>query len=394
MSRRRVPLLLLLCCCAARVAAAQELELGLDLSEPSTPVEFKPSLAVLGVSTPSEEPLARVRAEKIQAALLQAAADGEPFAKVLEPAEAQNALEPETDRFMNCTEAECLELAAERLGVHRVAVGRLVYEAGETKLQLWGLDVGRGGLVSVEATSREQALKQQMGGFAGLPARSQAQKDSDFLPRVQAAVQSLVQKLSTPLGTLAVQSYEPDVEVSANGQRLGQGSFSVRLPAGEYTLRAEGRTVYPWEGKVTVEPLRTAEVSPELKAKALPKRAPVEVAEVVAARPEPRPVLQRPGFYVALAGAALAGAGAFFGMQVADLEARALAGRQGTVFGVTRAEVLAGQQNALMANVLGGVGAAALAGGTVWMLVAPGTVEPAQGAGSGGGLTVGVGGSF
>ena len=162
MFRRRVPLLLLLCCCAARVAAAQELELGLDLSEPSTPEEFKPSLAVLGVSTPSEEPLARVRAEKIQAALLQAAADGDPFAKLLEPAEAQNALEPETDRFMNCNEAECLEQAAERLGVQRVAVGMLVFEGGESKLQLWGLDVGRGGLVTVETTSREQALKQRL----------------------------------------------------------------------------------------------------------------------------------------------------------------------------------------------------------------------------------------
>jgi hypothetical protein len=269
-----------------------------------------------------------------------------------------------------------------------------VVEGGESKLQLWGFDVGRGGFVTVEASSREQALKQQMGGFAGLPARTQGQKDADFLPRVQAAVQSLVQTLSTPLGTLAVQSYEPDVEVSANGQKLGQGSFSVRLPAGDYLLRAEGRTVYPWEGKVTVEPLKTAEVSPELKAKALPKRAPVEVAEVVVPQPEARPLVQRPGFYVALAGAALAGAGAWFGMQVVDLEARALAGRQGTVFGVTRTELLAGQQNAWLANVLGGVGAAALAGGTVWLLVAPGTVEPAPGAGAGGGVTVGVGGSF
>lgn len=394
--------LLLSLAVAPCVAFAQdEMGLGLDLTEPSVPPEFKPSLGIIGVTAvpamPEEEPVLKARADGVNVQLLPAAMQGEPFSKVMSPEETKTALAADYDAATKCAEAACMQQLAEKLDVDRVIVGQMVYAERETKMSLYGYDRGKRELFSQEAVSAEQAMERKLSGFAGLgKAKSQAQKDREFLAKTTGPIYSLIGNLKTALGTLSVRSYEPDVEVTLNGKKVGTGSFSINLAAGEYSLHAESPNVFPFDTKVAIEPQKVNELALTLTAK---PKAQTQVPVVVDKPVTTAPIYKRPGLFVALAGAVALGVGAAIGSSAKGIERRATQDENG-VYNVTRAEVVAAKNQAMVGNVLMGVGGAALAGGAIWMFVAPGTqrmvdegpvTEPE---GAGGGFTVGVGGTF
>lgn len=391
----------LVVCNTALAQEELELGLGLDLTEPSTPPEFKPSLAIIGVvpvpATPEEEPVLIARAEGVNIALLPAAMQGDAFSRVMSAEESKEALGAELEGAAKCAEQACLEKLAQQLDVDRVITGQLVQSGGETKLSLTGYDRGARKVFTAQAESAEKAMRRQLSGFSGIGGKSQATKDREFLSKVNGPVYALISDLKTALGAVDVRSYEPDVEVTLNGRKAGKGSFVKYVAAGEYSVHAESPDVFPFDTKVTVEPAQTTEVALALTAR--PKNAaPPAVTETPATG---SPLYKRPGLYVALAGALALGVGAMLGANAKGVERRAVDADGDGILEVTRAEAMNAKSSALLANVLMASGGAAVAGGVVWMFVAPGTkaaatvdgpvVEPE---GAGGGFTVGVGGVF
>lgn len=395
-------LLLVFFAASSTTALAQdELGLGLDLTEPSTPAEFKPALAILGVvpvpASPEEAALLNSRAGSVNIALLPAAMQDEPFSRVMSEEDAKAALGADFEKLQKCVAVECLEEIAQKLDVDRVITGQLTQSGGETKLSLIGYDRGLKQLFNAEAESAEKAMKKQLRGFSGLGGKSQAQKDREFLSRTNGPVYALIGNLKTALGAIDVRSYEPDVEVSFNGRKAGRGNFVKYVAAGDYAVHAESPSVLPFDTKVTVESAKTAEVALTLVAR--PKANPAVTA---AERPSnSSPIYTRPGLYVALAGAVALGVGAMLGSNAKGIERRATDGDGDGILDITRAEANNAKSSGMLGTILMGAGGAAVAGGVVWMFVAPGTassktvdgpvVEPE---GSGGGFTVGVGGAF
>lgn len=368
--------------------------MGLDLSEPEVPAELKPSIAIVGVSPAQEDAILKARAEAVEKSLVATVNGQNAFSKIVPPEEVATALEPDTATLRQCAAAECLEKIADKLDVDRVVIGQLSFAEGETKVTLTGYDRGKKAVTTATAESAEKAMRRQLSGFAGISGKSQATKDKEFLARANPACFDIVSGLKTALGTINVRSYEPDVEVTLNGKKAGVGAFTKTLPAGEYAVHAESPNVLPFDTRITVEPLKTTEVALELVAKPR-QRAPVAATEKVTA-----PIYTRPGCYVAIAGAVAVGVGAALGSSAQAVGTRGQDADGDGIYEVTRAEMLSAKTNATVANVLMGVGGAAIVGGTVWMFVAPGTAKassssgPEEPEGSGGGFTIGVRGQF
>ncbi|MFL5319467.1 MAG: hypothetical protein ACJ790_07400 [Myxococcaceae bacterium] len=372
---------------------------GLDLSEPTVPPELRPSVAIFGVTAqpqkPEEEAILKVRAEGVQASLVGAMKGADSYSKVVEPADTRAALGADADKFAACAATDCLDKIAETLDVDRVVVGTIAYAEGETRVTLTGYDRGKKSLFTSTAESQEKAMRRQLSGFAGISGKSQATKDKEFFQKANAAVFEMVGFLKTALGTIDVRSYDTDVVVTLNGKQAGTGAFTKTLAAGEYALHAESPDVLPFDQKVTVESLKTVEVPLSLTAK--PKS---NVAPVIVEKKSTTPIYTRPGLYVAVAGAVAIGVGAVFGSQAKSIEHRATKDDNG-IYNITRTEMQTAKSNALLANILMGVGGAAVAGGTIWMFVAPGTAKaepvrngPEEPEGAGGGFTIGAGGTF
>jgi hypothetical protein len=121
-----------------------------------------------------------------------------------------------------------------------------------------------------------------------------------------------------------------------------------------------------------------------------------ELRAALKARPEPAgsPILTRPSVWVAAAGAVALAVGAGVGSSVSSFQKRAVDANGDGVLDVTRAELAGAQRNALIANVLMGVGAAAVGAGAIWFFVEPAPPASPVGSASSGGLVLGAGGVF
>jgi hypothetical protein len=388
---------------AVSFPAWAEEELGLDLSEAEVPEEFRPAIAVIGVTavTGSEDREVN-RAKLMEAELSRQITGNNKYGRVMRPNEVADALGPEAAAARACAEVNCLKALAEKLSVQRVITGNVARGAGTSLLTVLGADTTLTAALTSTVESGEKAEKQQIGGFAGIQGKSQAQKDKDFVKKASPVFNDVLSKLSTPLGKLVVDCFENTAETTLNGKVVGKGSFSLLLPHGPYKLATSGEGFLPFEKEVKIESMKVESVRVTLVARPLEK----PVAPVATSTSnKPAPIFTRPGFFVAAAG--VIAIGVAIGLGASTLSVNSDDTNNDGVVNVSRAEVKSAQGAAIAADILYGVGGAAIVGGGLWMILAPGKTpaatrsvgprpsdEPEVGGGSGWTFMVGASGSF
>ncbi len=257
----------------------------------------------------------------------------------------------------------CVAQALEGLGVDRAVVGRLSRDERHYLLQLWLVDLK--GLTVVADVDRRILI-----------AARRFEKD------VAQAVPPLLRGEREARGTLVVHCTVADAQVSVDGEFMGTPPLTLTLKPGKYEVKVERkkylsvtRLVAVEAGQQTLEQvkllLKPGEVPDEQVVPTLAKQPRVEAS--------PAPVSISAFTWVA-GGATLAAAGTALGFGLlAQSQARALADGFSPATGVyqgTRAEALAQNQSALVANVafvVTGVAAAA----TVVAVVLDATRAPA-----------------
>lgn len=380
------------------LAASAQDELGLDFSEEKTPVEFRPSIAFIGVTPDqAEEPLA-ARAKMLEAELFKLIGESERFAAVKSPLEA--AAVSTTAR--KCVDFACLETLAEKLGVQRIITASLAKSGPGTVLTILGFDPTLPAVLPMSVESGEKQEKAQLGGFAGIAGKSQAQRDKEFLGKTKGPFNEMLKKIATPLGKLVVDVIEQKAVTRVRGKELGSGSFEKAMPVGSYEVEVTSDDYQPFSTTVTIEPMKKAEVKVSLVAKPV-ERAPVEVVTS-----EPAPVFyKRPGLYMVLVGAVVMGLGFMFGGMAKSTENRAKDADLDGYIDITRSQAQTARTQATMANILVPAGAVLMAAGAVWAFViplipmksggqapAPSGPTPGDPEGSGFGFSAAVGGTF
>jgi len=388
-SLRLVGLSLPLCC---SVAFAQGFEL--DLSEPEIPAEFRPSIAVIGITSgaPAEDPLLTSRARQLETELLKSATGNPAFGKVMNPTQVSEELGAGAAQARKCVDYACLDALAKKLKVDRLILGLVTSSGPASLLTLHGFDAVLPEVIEARVESAERAEKAKIGGFAGIQGKSQAQKDKEFVRSAVPVFFEVLEKIKESNGKIVVDSAEASSIATINGTEFGVGAFEKVVPRGSYDVKVNAAGYLPYEAKVVVEPQKVAQVKVLLAAKPIERK--VEVVEVRTGTP----ATERPGLYIAIAGLAAVGVGIGLGMMAKGVEARAKPDANGVV-PISRTAAKGAQTNAMIANVLVGVGAAATVGGGLWFALTPGATKKKEEAapvdsGGGFGAMVGYGGSF
>lgn len=380
---------LLLALCVATLAQAQDLEMDLTADTPKLGPEFKPSIALIGVAAADADEVTQARARLLESAVLKFFGQTDQFGTVYEPAMVARAVGADRlDAAKKCNDFECFEGMLAATKAHRLVRFTVAKAGAGSTVTMVGFDPGFNEVLSQTADSGEKAEKTT---FAGVQGKTQAQKDREFLRNVGPAVKEWLGKLSTLNGKLVVDNVEQAAQVSIDGVEVGTGSFDTVVQRGNRRVKVTAAGYLPFEQQVAIEPGKTATLKVSLVAK------PVDV--VREAKPEPArgpSVFARPGLYVAVAGAIAAGVGVALGQASAGVSARLKAG--GDPVAVTRTEAKTAATQAVLANVLVGVGGAAVVGGVVWVIVTPAvgpsknSLEPSES--SIGGAVIEFGGRF
>lgn len=324
--------------------AAVGQELGLDLT--SDAPDLRPVIAVIGVSAAPEQHKPSLATSELLVKLLR---NSNAFAQVLTPKEVQPILGEGYADALTCADAECLGALAAQLGVDRLLRADLT----GSSLSLTGFDWGEGKLeqlsFDLSALGRRRPVDEQM-----------AQ-----------ALAPLFHELGALRGTLQVHSNLQEAQVEWGGRQVGTGTqVQSVLSAGTHPLRVSAPDFMSVERQVTVTSAQTTREVVNLEH--LPPSVPAvpQVVETEFDKPAPPPgpaLWSRPGSWVALAGVAALGVGIGFGSSANGVSGRMVDANHDGALDVTRAEFQTAQRDALLANVLGGAGAALIVGGTVWM---------------------------
>lgn len=345
----------------AATAHAQELEVEVEVEvtsdDTSVRQELQPTLAVLEVTAPDGDAVSVSRARQLEAELLEAVGKSERFQMVLTPAQVKSQL-GETPA---CADLDCFKLARSKLKVHRLARLTVQRQGTGSLVTVVGFDPSLPTLKLAALDSAEKAEQT----FLGLAGRTQRQRDRDFLRRLVPLSLSALKRLSTANGKLVVENRDPAVTVFLDGEPVGNGRVELVMQRGPHTVSIGSQVYEPFSQNVTVEPLKPAIVDVQLVAKPLATPVATPMTVVVSSTP----LTQRPGLYVALAGAAAAAVGAGLGLSTLSVQSRLDAG--GRPVSVTRAEAVGAQTTAVLSSVLLAGGAVLIGGGLIWVALTP-----------------------
>ena len=346
--------------------ALAEEELGLDLTEAEVPEEFRPALAVIGVSAVAGSEEKEVnRAKLLEAELTRQTTGNTKFGRVMMPAEVADALGPDAAAARSCVEVVCLKALAEKLAVQRVITASVAKAGATSLLTVLGADTTLATVLSATAESGEKAEKQMIGGFSGISGKSQVQKDKDFVKKSTPVFFDILGKLSTPLGKLMVDCFENTAETTLDGKVVGKGSFSLVLPHGSYQVQTNGDGFLPFQKNIKLESMQVENVRVTLIARPLEK----PVASASTKPVKSASLFERPGLYVAAAGVVAIGIAIGLGASTLSVSDKDVNGDG--VLDITRQQVKSAQGAAIAADLLYGVGGAAIVGGGLWMLLTP-----------------------
>lgn len=350
---------------------AQEFELDLTEPKPKIPDDLKPSLVVLSVRPGDEDEVSLGRSRQLEAEVLKHLIQTDEFKTVIEPPDAARLLGPELAKTsVTCVDYACFDAAAKALRVNRAVRFTVTRNGVGSIVRVFGFDPGLNELLELQEDSGEKAEK----SFLGMGGKSQAQKDREFLKKVASFVKSSLTQLATPNGRISVDNVDANATVLVDGVEAGVGSFDTVVQRGPHTVKVNVDGFLPFEKTVTVEELKTATVQITLVAKEIK-------VQKVAAAPSQTPVFLRPGVFIAAGGAIAVGVGIGLGQSAAGANKAIASGT--TPVPMTRSQAKAAATSALLANILVGVGAAAIAGGVTWVIVTPTVaerprVEPAE----------------
>ncbi|MBI3183104.1 MAG: PEGA domain-containing protein [Myxococcales bacterium] len=368
--------------------------------------ELKPSAAFLGVALASEvaaNEAGPISPEAIGSEMVGAARRS--FAKLLVPAQARSALRENFELASRCIDSVCLSELAETLGVDRVITAQIA--RGEAGL-----------LLRVAIFIRYQRTVEVM----EVPVLGKG----GFRSRAAAAYGPAFKKASAGLARLRIKTNVSKADVVLGSWQLGKGSKEVLVPAGNYRLEIGGgfyatevREVALAPGEVVevdaflvVKPSDDAELAslerpdpprqkPPVEGKAPTPEPPMDAPVVERPPPPPPrpkpaiaepaippgpllpPSFTRPGVFVALGGGVLAGVGIAFGQRAVAAERQAADVDGDQILNITRQQALAARRDAAAANLLVGLGLAAISGGVAWLLLVPQNEGSAPGGGTG-----------
>lgn len=347
------------------LASAQEFELDLSEEKPKTPPELRPTIALFSVLPADSEEASAGRARQLEAEILKQLVQSDDFQTVVEPSVMKKTLGAKAAEAEQCTTYACFDAAAKALKVHRAFRVTVQKQGPGSLVTFIGFDPGFSEILTVAQDSGEKAEK----AFLGVSGKSQAQKDREFMKKISPFIKQGLAKLATANGKISVDNVDASALVTIDGAEAGTGTFEAVVQRGSHSVKVTAPGYKPFDQTVSVEPLKTVTVKVTLIAK------PVEVQPIVVKQePTGTPIYARPGLYVAIAGAAAVGVGLAFGQMAAGVQKRIDAG--GDPVNVTRAEAKAAPGNAMLANILVGAGAAAIAGGATWIILTP-TSSPA-----------------
>lgn len=394
MNLKLIARLLAACTLAASAATwAQAFEMDLSESSDKAPPAYRPVLAILGaVSTEGAgDTVTANRAKELEFELVRLAKLNDTFQSVIDPTSVAARLGARKEEALKCDNWACMEKLAKDLGAHRILVASVSKEGIGSKVTLKAYDPSQPELLSGSVDSGEKAERT----FAGVGGKSQAQKDKEYLRHVAGFLVTTLGKLTTPNGKIVVDNPEPSAPVNFDGQDVGTGKQEIITHRGQHTIKVSTEAYKPFEQIVTVEPAKDAVVKVTLIAK--PLEHPLELQKPISTGPS---IATKPGLYVAIAGLAALVVGVVMGQQAMAVSAKAVEDPTTHIVPVTRAQVKDAQGKAVMANVLSGIGAAAMVGGGAWLYVSLASEKKPGGTGGSGEpgeikeFTLGVGGTF
>jgi hypothetical protein len=336
-------------------ASAQEM--GLDLTDTT---DYRPTCAVVGLAAtdPQVPPDLgeKLKVDKVAAGLVAAAQKSDVCSSVLAPADVFGKISDTYGDALLCSDAPCFAKLAPQIDVNQLITGQLVKNAeGKVVLKLYGY------------TRYKHTLE-----ITEVPAnRGPPLFERDTL----AAFQTQIKKAAGTLGMIKVTSETPNAVALLNQDELGPVPFTKSVPPGNYVLKVQAEGFLTDDVEVAIVPSELKSVESNLVPKA--PEAPPSASEppVIVERPPEAPkgpaIWKRPGFFLALGGVAAIATGFAIGSGAKGLESKAVDGNSDGALDITRREANGAHRSATTANVLVGAGAAALAGGVVWIMMTP-----------------------